>query len=120
MPTPGPPSITTLAVTPSPSPHSCSAPHLCTAAAPATLPQLLRALQWLQEPLRLRDCCRHSGDTGREMLGSRLQTHGAYNVFIKIEIPITYLDLDELTLLFLDLKESPLLITFFPDVEKFL
>ena len=68
LPTPGPPSITTL----------CTAP----APAPATLPQLLRALQWLQEPLRLRDCCTHSGDTGREMLGSRLQKHVAYNVFI--------------------------------------
>ena len=70
LPTPGPPSITTLCTAPAPAP------------APATLPQLLRALQWLQEPLRLRDCCTHSGDTGREMLGSRLQRREAYNVFI--------------------------------------
>ena len=33
---------------------------------------------------------------------------------------LTYLDLEECKLLFLDLKESPLLITFFPEVEKFL
>ena len=30
------------------------------------------------------------------------------------------LEREELTLLFLDLKLSPLLITFFPEVEKFL
>ena len=31
-----------------------------------------------------------------------------------------HLEREEFKLLFLDLKESPLLITFFPDVEKFL
>ena len=31
-----------------------------------------------------------------------------------------HLEREELTLLFLDLKTSPLFITFFPDVEKFL
>ena len=47
------------------------------------------------------------------------ETWGLQRLYLKC-LDSTNLDLDELTLLFLDLKESPLLITFFPDVEKFL
>ena len=47
------------------------------------------------------------------------ETCGLQRLYLKC-LDSTNLDLDELTLLFLDLKESPLLITFFPDVEKFL
>ena len=40
--------------------------------------------------------------------------------FLSFLVAITYLDLEDFKLVFLDLKESPLLITFRPDVAKFL